>query len=341
MEWAKHDDEATGIRGVSGDLERIAEICKRSRLSLANQYERHMKPHGVVAAEGEVGEREGEEQGEQGRKGMGRKRMGMGKGRRSAFETLETIYASSSSGGSSNDGQGRQKSAMKLAAQVKHRNEADGHTTQADEDREREGASDADHERSITEGRGGRTHIRREGLIVGRHVHAGKDGDGKRRKRLEALVIDTASSQDGSQASSQPLRSKPLKPRTSRVVMGGDTMVQAGSALELLRGGDSMAPHETHIQIATLGPEMAILPNLQENPRGEQQPGTSQSVLGSFSGWLPWLGRPQASVEAVAAEVFTETYCEILPSAEGSLKRLLDVSEKRRRRSGGRGREAG
>lgn len=152
-------------------MERIAEICARSRLSLANQYERHMPPHGV---DGYAGLPATTKEGEERRAGtFGRKAR---KGKSRAFETLETIYASSSSGGSSRDGKGSRKSARDLAAEVKQ---------------------------------------------------------------------------------------------------------------------------------------------------------------------LPWSSRPQPSVEAIPAEAVTETYFEVLPSAEESLKRLLDASEKRRRRSGERDREAG
>lgn len=336
LEWAKNDDEETGERGVKEDLERIAEICARSRLSLANQYERHMPPHGVGHDfwKEDIAGGEGRAQGSGGVGGGRRAR----KGRSKAFETLETIYASSSSGQSSKDGKGRRKSAKELVEEVRQRNAKDKKTEE--EMREREGVEDADHERSVIEGTGGRrnSHIRREGLIIGsRHAHVGRDG--KRRKRLAAVFIDTASTA-GSQSSAKRLTSKPLKPRTSNVKMEVGTVVEAVALHEQIHNTEHITSHTPHIPL--LAPELplATMPILHDSsPTAQEAP--SQSVLGTFSTWLPWLRQPTASVEAIPAEALTETYFEVLPSAEGSLKRLLDAGERGKKRNGERGREAG
>lgn len=337
MEWAKQDDMESGRQGVQGDLERIAEICARSRLSLANQYERHMPPHGVgqgFGLGGEMGGGNGE-----GRRDGGVAQRRARKGKSKALETLETIYASSSSGRSSKDGKGRKKSAMDLAVEVKERNEREArHSANGDKEAEHEQGEDADHERSVIEGSGGRDHVRREGLIVGsRHTQNGKDG--KRRKRLAAVVIDTASDH-GSKSSSRRLTSRPLKPRTSSVEMGVNTIVEAIAVHEQIHNTETITTHTPHITLTSSEPPIPIVPIIHEQ-LASQTDTRSQFVLGTFSRWLPWLSHPQPSVESVPAEAHTETYFEVLPSAQGSLKRLLDVSEKSKRRSGERSREAG
>ena len=336
LEWAKNDNVETGERGVKEDLERIAEICARSRLSLANQYERHMPPHGVGHDFGmeDVAGGEAKAQGSSGLGGGRRARRGKSK----AFETLETIYASSSSGRDSKDGKGRKKSAMELAKEVRQRNAED--TKTEEETREREGVEDADHERSVIEGTGGRhnSHVRREGLIVGsRQAHVGRDG--QRRKRLAAVVIDTASTA-GSKSSAKRLTSKPLKPRTSNVEMEVGTVLEAVALHEQIHNTENTTSHTQHTPLLALELPLVTIPILHDSPPAALG-APSQSVLGTFSTWLPWLKQPTASVEAIPAEAVTETYFEVLPSAEGSLKRLLDASERGKRGSGERAREAG
>lgn len=326
LEWAKADDVQTGECGVAADLERIAEICARSRLSLSNQYERHMPPHGVGHEFSTVDVVPAP--------GPAQRRAKKGKSR--AFETLETIYASSSSGRSSKDGKGRKKSAMELAEEVRARNVKDGKKAE-EEIAQKEGEEDADHERSVIEGAGGRDHhVRREGLIVGsRHAHVGRDG--KRQKRLAAVVIDTASS-DGSKEGRR-LTSKPLKPTESRVEMGVGTVVEAIAVHEQMHNTEIVSQHQPHVPLVAPEMPLATIP-IPHDDQPQQSAAPSQSALGTFSTWLPWLRQPMASVEAIPAEVVTETYFEVLPSAEGSLKRLLDASEKGKRRSGEGCREA-
>ena len=98
---------------VADDLERIAEICARSRYSLSNQYEVHMPPHG----QGEaflrpVGDEEISRSSIVGRARGGRKTKSK------AFDTLETIYSSSRS---SDEGKTKKKSAGEIAEEVRGR----------------------------------------------------------------------------------------------------------------------------------------------------------------------------------------------------------------------------
>ena len=109
--------------GVADDLERIAEICARSRYSLSNQYEVHMPPHGEGEAimGGAVANGSGptlqaissdDEQTRQVR------RSGARRTRSAAYGTLETIMSSSRS---SEEDKSKKKAAAVLAEEVRGR----------------------------------------------------------------------------------------------------------------------------------------------------------------------------------------------------------------------------
>jgi hypothetical protein len=109
--------------GVTDDLERIAEICARSRYSLSNQYEVHMPPHGqgeaIIAAAGPSGGgptlqaiSSDDEHTRQVRRSGGRRT------RSAAYGTLETIMSSSRS---SDEDKSKKKPAAVLAEEVRGR----------------------------------------------------------------------------------------------------------------------------------------------------------------------------------------------------------------------------
>lgn len=122
------EQEATSSSSdINADLDRIAEICARSRYSLSNQYEVHYGPHGsgnTFVAEGQQGP---EHQGptlqvitsddETNTRTERKRRLG---GRRNsrAMGTLETIMSSSRS---SDDDRSKKKSAAELADEVRGR----------------------------------------------------------------------------------------------------------------------------------------------------------------------------------------------------------------------------
>lgn len=116
---------------LSADLDRIAEICARSRYSLSNQYEVHMAPHGsgtafVTSASSKHQQRasgptlQAVSSDEEHSARRYRKRRGAGGRRKSvAVGTLETIMSSS---GSSEDGHSKKKkSASEIAEEVRGR----------------------------------------------------------------------------------------------------------------------------------------------------------------------------------------------------------------------------
>jgi hypothetical protein len=114
---------------VTEDLERIAEICARSRYSLSNQYEVHMPPHGdgdpfmlhttggAVQTGGPTLEAiasDDEQLGQNGRPSRGGRR----RTKSMAYGTLETIYSSSKS---SEEDKSKKKPAKEIAEEVRGR----------------------------------------------------------------------------------------------------------------------------------------------------------------------------------------------------------------------------
>ncbi|KAH0495208.1 hypothetical protein TgHK011_008773 [Trichoderma gracile] len=136
---ANLEAQGGGIAGdINADLDRIAEICARSRYSLSNQYEVHYTPHGsgtsffnasaqndtqgptlqVVSADDEysVG-------------ASARRRRRMARRNSRAVGTLETIISSSRS--SDEEQPGRKKTASEIAEEVRGRaaHKGSGHSS--------------------------------------------------------------------------------------------------------------------------------------------------------------------------------------------------------------------
>lgn len=125
--------------GVGADLDRIAEICARSRYSLSNQYEVHVKPHGsgtsfIASSVPSSSRRRGNGRNNQREPGptlqaiqsdddesnarSHRKRRSGGRRRSVAYGTLETIMSSSRS---SEEDKTKKKSAAEIAEEVRGR----------------------------------------------------------------------------------------------------------------------------------------------------------------------------------------------------------------------------
>lgn len=118
-------DTQDGGHDINADLDRIAEICAKSRYSLSNQYEVHYTPHGSGAAF--MGESQADNQGptlqvvsSDDERSMRRQRRRRNGGRRDsrAVGTLETIMSSSRS---SDEDRTKKKSAAELAGEVRGR----------------------------------------------------------------------------------------------------------------------------------------------------------------------------------------------------------------------------
>lgn len=109
--------------GVSDDLERIAEICARSRYSLSNQYEVHMPPHGqgeaiLVDVAANAGGPTLQAIGSDDEQTRQARRAGARRAKSVAYGTLETIMSSSRS---SDEDKSKKKPAAVLAEEVRGR----------------------------------------------------------------------------------------------------------------------------------------------------------------------------------------------------------------------------
>lgn len=120
--------EDEGSNDINADLDRIAEICAKSRYSLSNQYEVHYAPHGSGASFLAAGDQSQDSQGptlqaissdderNMKRRG-GRRPIGVRRNSR-AMGTLETIMSSSRS---SDEDRSKKKSAADIAEEVRGR----------------------------------------------------------------------------------------------------------------------------------------------------------------------------------------------------------------------------
>ncbi|KAG8665734.1 hypothetical protein FPOAC2_10816 [Fusarium poae] len=120
-------EDQNGVTDINADLDRIAEICAKSRYSLSNQYEVHYAPHGSGAAFVAGAIESQEVQGptlqvvssddETNLKQSRKRPMGVRRNSR-AMGTLETIMSSSRS---SEEDKSKKKSAAEIADEVRGR----------------------------------------------------------------------------------------------------------------------------------------------------------------------------------------------------------------------------
>ncbi|ELR02545.1 hypothetical protein VC83_08853 [Pseudogymnoascus destructans] len=292
---------------VADDLDRIAEICARSRYSLSNQYEVHMPPHG----EGEAFLRPvGDE--EVGRTTLAGRARGARRPKSKAFDTLETIYSSSRS---SEGEKAKKKSAIALAEEVRGRQARKliGEGSRADEATD----ADADAEQSEVNGSGyGR------GKSTQKHKQARSQST-----TFASMVMDSVQAsrcEAGShRASPSSLVSEPLLPRTS-------------NTLERKIQGESVTPAPPE----TIAPPPYVPKASTATPHTKfampiDQPETRASVLANFSSWLPWNKASENSDEPVTPQDFMRQ--KAMSSAEGSLRQLLGPQDNDRSDRKGKG----
>ena len=124
---ANMEAQSSPTSDINADLDRIAEICARSRYSLSNQYEVHYAPHGsgssFLGGSNQANEPQGptlqavSSDDERSLKRQRRRRNGPRRSSR-AMGTLETIMSSSRS---SDEERSKKKSAAELADEVRGR----------------------------------------------------------------------------------------------------------------------------------------------------------------------------------------------------------------------------
>jgi hypothetical protein len=277
--------------GVSDDLERIAEICARSKYSLSNQYEVHMPPHGRGESflSGAVPSGPSSSNGgptlqavgsddEPGRQ-IGRGSRGGRRAKSAAYGTLETIMSSSRSSEEDNT---KKKPAAVLAEEVR------GRATMK--------AIVADSKPHVEEPTAANS-TQRPG-----HVRS-------KSATFASVVIDTA---QGSRhdATSQALPassliSEPARPQTSR----------PSDLVSVPVLGDPPAT-PTLQSLMSLKPAMIQNESRVATQKAEAAP--KPTILKSLGSWLPWNKSQQANFP---------TKRRSTSHAEGSLRDLLRVTE--------------
>ncbi|KAL2760608.1 hypothetical protein ACRALDRAFT_1059608 [Sodiomyces alcalophilus JCM 7366] len=289
-----------GDSDINADLDRIAEICARSRYSLSNQYEVHVAPHGsgssfLASASSRRQQATGRTlqampADDERNNRRHRKKMGLvGKRRSLAVGTLETIMSSS---GSSEEG--KSKSKKKLAAET------------AEEVRERAAQTVA------------------AGLVEDNDEHVGtgipanlKAADSKRtltRKMSSSLATamigsarqdPSVSDATSARNSSSTFLSEPALPQTSI------------SHLEV-----RTEPDDTEANAPKKDADQPDIKAPRLEAGGETPPLEPRGLLEGLSGWVPaWSFPPMMALSSASAQGGAS------PShAEGSLRDLLKTT---------------
>ena len=252
--------------GVAEDLERIAEICARSKYSLSNQYEVHMPPHGrgeqyvqrvrTASTSGAIGggptlQAIGSDD-EHGRP-TGRARGGR-RPKSMAYGTLETIMSSSRS---SEEDKIKKKPAAELAEEVRGRAAKKESKSAGTEKKVKEGpaASNPASQRPTQNNR-------------------------SKSSTLVSIIIDNAyTSKDDSAAAVAPISlvSEPAQPRTSI----------AGDLDNITKLHDPRSSRSPTLQ-ETTSPKHAMtrIESMASTLKPNAEP--QVTLLESITSWLPW-----------------------------------------------------
>ncbi len=284
---------------IGADLDRIAEICARSRYSLSNQYEVHVTPHGsgagflrsvagssrhnipggptlqAITSDDEHGST------------RNKKRRNGARRRSAAYGTLETIMSSSRS---SDEEKGKKKSAAEIAEEVRGRAA-----------------------RSGSNGSGGSPNST--------EAQASSEQQGEQRKVVRRkspsfanAVLDSSRTQAPSGEGGPPrtsgttLVSGPAKPKTSR----NHLEIRTSSEDPVVVGSYT---HEAHPQPSQAVVSESVASAAIANP---EEPRSPSGLLSGFSSWIPWRG---GSVTEVASS--NQKAGRSKSYAEGTLRELL------------------
>ncbi|KAI9651105.1 hypothetical protein NHQ30_001142 [Ciborinia camelliae] len=280
--------------GVSEDLERIAEICARSKYSLANQHEFHHPPHGSGDRIPQIGIASGADLGvptlqavdpdDNPTRNLARSSRGSRRGKSVAYGTLETIMSSSRS---SDEDKSRKKPAAVLEDEVRGREASKEVEVSPPSSNMIEEAVAPE---AIPERRPPSKHIR------------------SRSATFASMIIDNAQSfkqeQKPQVASPTFLISQPARPQTS------------AADFEHMPAFDELLPTRPSTFHGLTLPKPTLIRN--ESIASTLRPETSprSSILGSLSSWLPW-GKPPSPIQTFQGRARSGSH------AEGSLRSLL------------------
>ncbi|KAK8100041.1 hypothetical protein PG999_010415 [Apiospora kogelbergensis] len=279
---------------IGADLDRIAEICARSKYSLSNQYEVHVVPHGsgtgFLSTSGSSAARGAQapmgptlqaipSDDEQSTTRQKRRRGAAARRKSAAHSTLETIMSSSRS---SEEDKSKKKSAQELTDDVR------GRASRKRKDGGSGSASSYSGEEEPSPSSPG-------------------NADGCRKSHTPKPGGDWSSPR----ASGAALVGEPAKPETSHSHLEIRTSQEPGV--------------DSHPPEASAEPSRAVLSasvaaadiTSPEEPRGQSR------LLAGFSSWIPWRG---SSVTEVASSD-TKGGAKSKSYAEGTLRELLRSSE--------------
>lgn len=278
-----------GDDDINADLDRIAEICARSRYSLSNQYEVHYAPHGSGASFLAAAQQHQQVQGptlqavsSDDERSMKRQRRKPHAGRRNsrAMGTLETIMSSSRSSDEEKSKQ-KQKSAAEIADEVRGRASCKETETPSSATSSASAFQDASLQDEQTPCK---THVRRPSASL-------------------ALI-------DGSRQSPLPPNVADQRPTTSGLV-GEPALPQASTSHLETRTAPEQTPqvHGHNKSIPVLPSDCHNLPMAKGSIPSIQEPGPGAGLFTALGSWIPW--------------VSTEKHGG---RAEGSLRHLLKTA---------------
>lgn len=284
--------------GVAEDLERIAEICARSKYSLSNQYEVHMPPHGRgeailvgpgTSAGGPTLQAVGsdEEQPRYVRRGAARRTKS------AAYGTLETIMSSSRS---SEEDKSKKESAAVLAEEVR------GRAAKIGLDMNKDDTGD------VGEAVG-------SGLTQQRQIKHVRSKSATFASMIIGNAQDFMSDTTSNLISPTLLISEPARPQTSTAELDSvpafDHPFQNTSPTLQPSMLSNQSPIRNKSRASALRPEID----------------TGLSILGSFSSWFPW-GRTSERPDSLDGRR------PGISHAEGSLRDLLKSASSDRKGKG-------
>ncbi|KXX81334.1 hypothetical protein MMYC01_201458 [Madurella mycetomatis] len=305
-----------GDNGIGADLDRIAEICARSRYSLSNQYEVHVAPHGsgasfvsgagssyASAPHRKKGHGRNNSQGvtgptlqaitsvdESSARSHPRRKNG-GRRRSVAYGTLETIMSSSRS---SDEDKSKKKSAAALASEIRGRaaRKTGYHATASGS-----GSATA----SASTGNGGSTDADSQ-----QQVSTNTPNSRLARKKSASFATAIMDSGRSSSPSSHPtpawaLLSEPAMPQTSNSHLGVRTATGPPTDME------SSIPRTSPPALAE--PQSRQRESRFTTDHVADSQGSVLNAASSWSTWIPWRMAGQSS--------------QTQAGAEGSLRQLL------------------
>ncbi|KAK2064636.1 hypothetical protein LY76DRAFT_612011 [Colletotrichum caudatum] len=275
-----------GENNINADLDRIAEICARSRYSLSNQYEVHVAPHGSGSSFNAGPTLEAVVSDDERRL----KRRNGGRRRSIAMGTLETIMSSSRS---SEEDKSKKKSAAEITAEVRGRTaqKSSGSTSPTSSGSEDEGQSN-----KVSEDQPPPL-VRRKSSSFATAM-------------LENTLQGFATSVASPRNSSTGLVSEPALPKTSTSHLEVRTDAEENAAHHHAAKGSDERPradgHETQYHGASTQPGQTKVP---------------AGLLAGLTGWVPWRLPPIVGLGSASAQGGVSR-----SHAEGSLRELLKTA---------------